>query len=147
VPRLAIVGGFDSLGRAPIDHAHNSPPLRRGRDDHFNRVRRGAINTADLGNFADAAEDVDRIAVPHRDYEDVSRGDQLRVLGGDAFKLRVIAIHPNEAIARRFVEGNAEFHLRDGVDDGFVEVLHGLDEMALANDQVPIRRHDQADAL
>ena len=80
------------------------------------------------------------IAVAQSDHEGVSGGDGLRVFGGDAFELGIVAVDADQAVAGGFVEGNAEFHLRDGVDDGLVEILDGLDEVAVAHDDVAVLR-------
>ena len=52
----------------------------------------------------------------------------------------------NEAVAvsgeahergpRGFAEGEAEFHGRIGGDDRFMDILHGLDEMGLTEDEI-----------
>ena len=64
-----------------------------------------------------------------------------------AFRLVVVAVHARQARAGGFVEGDAELHLRNGVDDGLVQILHGLDEMALAQDDVAVFRNFQSNRL
>src|SRR6185503_524901 len=44
-------------------------------------------------------------------------------------------------------ERNAEFHVRHGGDDSLVEILNGLDEVAVAHDDIAVLRDHQADGL
>ena len=61
------------------------------------------------------------------------------------FKIVVIAIEADQALARGFVEGNPEFHLRSRIDDGLVEIFHGFDEVARAKDEIAAFRYFQSD--
>src|ERR1035437_6760731 len=103
---FAVVGGFDSLRRTAVDNAQDSPPLLGFGQDHFDRIGGGAEDVADFGNFADAAQDVDGIAVAHGNDKSVARGDGLGVFGGDAFELGIVAVHADEAGAGGFVKSD-----------------------------------------
>ncbi len=59
----------------------------------------------------------------------------------------IVAVDADEAGAGGFVERDAEFHLRHGVDDGLVEILDGLDEVAVAHDDVAVFGDHQADGF
>ena len=60
----------------------------------------------------------------------------LAFFAASAFRRVVVAVDACQAGAGRLVKRYAEFHLRDGVHDGLVNVLHRLDEMRLPEDQV-----------
>ena len=72
--------------------------MRGLRDDHFHRVRRGAVDGAHLEAIADPAEHVDRIGLADQQDEDVSGADGPGVDGGGAATKDV---RPDEGVPRR----------------------------------------------
>ena len=101
------------------------------------RIGGGAENGADFGHVLDAAEHIDGIAVAHGDDENVSGGQRGGVTNGQGLEIGVIAVGAGKARTGSFVERDPELHLRHGVDDGFVDVFHRLDEVGLPDDDVP----------
>ena len=65
-------------------------------------------------------------------------------LAASDFERLVVAVHAREAGSRGFVERDAELHLRDGVDQRLVKILHGFDEVGLPEDDVPVLGNLQA---
>ena len=61
----------------------------------------------------------------------------MALRAASAFSAVVVAVHARQAGARSLVESHAELHLRHGIDDGLVNILHRLDEVRLAQNQVP----------
>ncbi len=70
-----------------------------------------------------------------------------RVPGRDRLQLFIVAIHARQTRARRFVERNPELHLRNAIDDGFVNILHRFNEMAVPDDNVAVTRNLHPDRL
>ena len=66
----------------------------------------------------------------------MSGADGQGVLPGQLNHGRVRAGPTHEAFAGRLAKGHAELDAGDGADQRLVEVLHGLDEMGLAEDEV-----------
>ena len=95
-------------------------------------------NPANFGNIFNTAEYVDRIPIAHGDHEHVTGPQCRRIANGERFEIGVITVGPREAGAGSFVEGDAKLHLRDGIDDGLVDVFDGLDEVSLSEDQVSV---------
>ena len=83
-----------------------------------------------------ATHNIDRVAVSHHDHEGVPGADSLGVANRQRLQIVIVAIGANQAHAGRLVEGEAELHLRRRADEGLVEVLDGLDEMRLPEDQI-----------
>ena len=102
----------------------------------LDRIGRGAEDGADFRDILDAAEHVDRVAVAHGDHEDVAGAHGGGVAGGQGLEGFVVAVHARETRPGGFVERDAELHLRHRVDQRFVEVFHGLDEVRLAQNDV-----------
>ncbi len=144
MPPLDVGLDLDALGRAAVDHPQNSAPLLGLSDDHLDRVRSRTEDRTHLRDFPNPAQHIDRIAVAERNHERMSGGDGLRVTSGIGLEIRVISVGPRQACAGGFVERDAELHVRRGVHDRFVEILHCLDEVALADDDVPVGRDFQA---
>ena len=72
---LHVFGGFDSLGRAAVDHTEDGAALLGLGQDHFDRVGRGAEDVADLEAVADAAEQVDRVGLADQQDEAVESAE------------------------------------------------------------------------
>ena len=71
--------------------------------------------------------------------------DSLRIRRGITFQSLVVPVDPGKAIARCFVERDAKLHLRHRVDNRFVDIFNGLDEVALPDNNVSVLRNFQAD--
>ena len=73
-------------------------------------------------------------------------GEGGGVADGEGLERFIVAVGAGEAGAGGLVEGDAEFHLRDGVDDRLINVLYGLDEVGLAEDEIAafgdLERHE-----
>ena len=135
---FGIIRRFHTFGREAVDYSQHAAALIAFGDDGLDRVGGGAKNRADFGDVLDATQNVDRVALAHHDDEGVAGGDGRGVLRGQRFERVVIAVHAGEARARGFIEGDGEFHLRDGVYDGLVNILNGLDEVRLAQNQIAV---------
>ena len=59
-----------------------------------------------------------------------------RVLGGQFLELGIVTGVADETLAGRLTEGKPETQVRARADKNLVEVLDGLDEMRLAQDDV-----------
>ena len=145
MPPLGIGRGLDPLGRTAVDHAQDSAPLLSLSHDHLDRIRGGTENGANFGNFTDAAQHIDGIAVAHRDHEDMAGCQRLGVRGRISLQFAIVAIDADQARSGGFVKRDAEFHLRRRVDHGFIEILHRLDEVTLAHDDVAVLGDFEAD--
>ena len=83
-------------------------------------------------------QDVDREAVAEEHHERVPCTDRLRVPHRELDEGVVVAGTPDEARPRRLTERHPEAQDRAGADKGLVEVLHGLDEVGLPNEDVQV---------
>src|SRR5262249_48061545 len=133
--------------RGAVDDAENSAALLGFRDDHLDRIRGGTENIAYLGDLPDAAQQVDGVPFAQGDDKNVPGRQYLGVLRGDALEFGVIAVHADQARARGLIERYAELHLRHRIHDGFVDILHGFDEMTLPDDNVAVSGDDEADGF
>lgn len=61
------------------------------------------------------------------------------------FQFLVIPAGSHEAGAAGLAEGQTELCARNGVDDGFMQIFYGLDEVALAEDDVGALRRLELD--
>src|SRR5256885_14620027 len=64
------------------------------------------------------------------------RSDGEGVLGREGFQVLCITFDPDQAGPRRLAERDAEMDAGNGTDEGFVDVLRGLDEVGLAEDHI-----------
>src|SRR5437870_5480078 len=64
------------------------------------------------------------------------RSDGEGVLGREGFQVLRIAFDPHQVGPRRLAERDAEMDDWNGTDEGFVDVLRGLDEVGLAEDDI-----------
>src|SRR5256885_14882933 len=64
------------------------------------------------------------------------RSDGEGVLGREGFQVLRVAFDPDQAGPRRLAERDAEMDAGNGTDEGFVDVLRGLDEVGLAEDHM-----------
>src|SRR5436309_14417239 len=60
------------------------------------------------------------------------RSDGEGVLGREGFQVLRVACDPAQARPRHLAECDAEMDAMNGTDEGFVDGLHGLDEVGLA---------------
>src|SRR5205085_8404676 len=85
------------------------------------------------------AQHIYRVAMAHYDDENMSRRHGFGVPRREVLKRVIITLHAREAGAGSLVKGHTELHARDRVHEGFVEILHSLDEVALAQNEVAVR--------
>lgn len=142
---LLGVGIFDAFRRSTVDDSENATPLFGLREDHFHGIGSGAIESDDFRHLFQARQDIDGEAVLHNDDEAVAGADGKRVVDGGGLHVFVVAVKAHQAGAGSFVERHAELHLRHCVDDGFVNIFDGLDEMRLAEDDVGSVRYVEPD--
>src|SRR5436189_5528502 len=64
------------------------------------------------------------------------RSDGEGVLRREGFQVLRVAFDPDQARPRRLAERDAEMDAWNGTDEGLVDVLRGLDEVGLAEDQI-----------
>src|SRR5437879_13665870 len=64
------------------------------------------------------------------------RSDGEGVLGRTRLQVLRIAFDPDQAGPRRLAERDTEMDAWNGTDEGFVDVLRGLDEVGLAEDDI-----------
>ena len=83
-------------------------------------------------------QDVDREAVAEEHHERVPCTDRLGVPQRELDEGVVVAGTPDEARPRRLTERHPEAQDRAGADKGLVEVLNGLDEVGLPNEDVQV---------
>ncbi len=91
---------------------------------------------ADLGDGANRVEDVEREPVPEHDDEGVAGPDRRGVAGGQLDELGVVAGAAHEPRTRRLAERDAEPQRRADPHQRLVEVLDGLDEVRLPDEDV-----------
>ena len=105
----------------------------------LHRISGGAVNLADLRASFHRIENIDRISIPHQDYESVS-GPQAPAFSAAVFFRE--SSFPSTRIRqwpRRLAKCDAEFRVGTGGDHDFVEIFRGLDEVALSkNDVAPL---------
>lgn len=135
---------LNALGCRPVDNAQDAAALFRLGHDHFNRVCRCAKNIDHFGNGLNAAQHVYGEAVSKRHNKNMPGRQGLRVLNGILFEAFIVSVKTNQALARRFVEGDAELHVRRRIDNRLIDIFHGFDEMALPDNDVSILRNRQS---
>ena len=140
MPRSRIFARFYTLRRGAVDHAQNASSLLRFGDDHLYRIRCCAEDVDDFGHIFDPAKDVDREPVRQNNDERMPCADGLRVANCQLLQFLIVAIDSGQTRAGRLVESDAELHLRRRVYDRFKQVLHRLDEVAGAKNEVPSLR-------
>src|SRR5256886_6816539 len=64
------------------------------------------------------------------------RSDGEGVLGREGFQVLRVTFDPDQAGPRSLAERDAEMDAWNGTDEGFVDVLRGLDEVGLAEDHI-----------
>ena len=140
-------GAFDAEGAAAIDNAEDAAALLGFGEDDLDRVGGGTEEGDDFGDFLDPPEDVDGEAVAHDDDEGVASGNGLCVGDGCRLHVVVVAFGADEALARSFAEGDAEFHGGVGVDNGLIEIFYRFDEVTLTEDDVGAFRDGELNQL
>lgn len=140
-------GAFDSQGATAVDYSEDAAALFGLGHNHLHGIGGGAKEGDHFEDIFNAAENVDGEAVAEEDEKGVAGGDGLSVFDGGGLHGVVVAFDADEPIAGGLAEGDAEFHRGVRVDDGFVEILHRLDEMALAKDQIGAFGYGELNAL
>lgn len=108
--------------------------------DYLHRVRSRAEDVHYFGHLPDAPQQVDRVALPQTNDEGMACGYLLSISDSRLSERLIVPFRPDETRAGGLAECQPEFHLRHRVHDGLVEVLHSLDEVALAENDVPVLR-------
>src|SRR5207249_3763163 len=125
-----------ALRAGAVDDAEDAAPGCRLRDDHLHRVGGRAVDAADLRERTDRGQHVDRVAVSQEHEEAVSRADGERVPSRQLDQLLVRTAPAHQARTRGFAESQPEGGPGHGRDQRLVQVLHRLDEVRLAQNQV-----------
>jgi hypothetical protein len=120
MPPLHIFFGFNPLRRRAVDHAQNASSLLRFGDDYLHRICGRANNIANFRNFFDTAKHIDWETVLHNDNEAVAGRDRCGIADRARFQIVIVSIGARQTRARRFIECNAEFHPRHGVDERLI---------------------------
>src|SRR5439155_23060476 len=135
-PRLSVV--LHAERPRSVHHSQDGSLVPVARDHGLYRVRGGAVDRHDLDTGANVAEEIDRERRLEKDQEGVpTRYLPKLVLRRDR-KLVVVPLAPDQPRARRFRKGDAEARARDRVDHRLGEILGGLDEVRVAQDQVRV---------
>ena len=133
---LYVLGAFDAFRHCAIDYTNDSTTLFAFGDYRLDRVGGRAEDRTDFGHILDSAEHVDGVAIGHHHDENVPRGQGTGIFCRQRLQGIIVAVYTCQAGAGCLVERHAEFHLRDGVYDGLVDVFHRLNEVRLAENQV-----------
>ena len=136
-----ILFPFQSLGRATVDDAKDRPTLFCGSDDHFRRIRCGAIDAANLGHVFQGVQDIDRIkAFAEENEKAVARCHSLRISLREFNHGRISAAPADQTFARGLAERQAEPNPWHSSDQCLMNVLDRLDEMRLTENKVNLCR-------
>ncbi|KEH15128.1 cystathionine beta-synthase, partial [Medicago truncatula] len=132
-----VVVVLDAERRKAVDDTGDPASLRAFRDDHVGRVRGRAVDPADLRHGLDRIEHVDRIETVAEEHDErVTGADRKGVAAREFDEFRIGAGTAHETLARCLAECEPETNARHGADQRLVDVLDGLDEMRLAEDEV-----------
>src|SRR5947209_7374037 len=119
-----------------VHHPEDASAPRGLRNDHVHGIRGRRVHGHDFRHLADRPQDVDRIGVLKDHDEEVARSDRERILRGKGLQAVVVPLNTHEARPRGLAKRDAELDPGDGPDEGFVDVLRGLDEVGLPEDHV-----------
>ena len=108
-PLLLILLRLDTLWSTTVDYAHDSTSLGGLRDNDLKWVGGGGKESDDLGNRAEAVENVNWECILDEDDEGVAASDLLRVLLGQSNELIIISVGSDEAWTAGLAEGDTEF--------------------------------------
>ena len=122
-------------GQAVDDPGDTAPSTSDGDQDLY-RVGRGTEHRAHLRHRLDLVHNADREALPQHDHECVTGPDRLRVPNGEAGQVGVITGPADQPGARGLAEGDAEPQVRAHPGQRLMQVLHRLDEVRLADNDV-----------
>src|SRR6478736_6409498 len=137
--------GFHAFGRTAVDHAKDPASLFGFGYHYLDRVRSRAVYIRYFRNRLNAAEHIDRKSVAQRDDKDVPRGECSRIVDHIAFQCVVVAVHACKTLAGSFVESDPELNVRRGIDDRLINILYGLDEVALPDDDIAVLGNGETD--
>ena len=99
------------------------------------------------GHESTLIEHVDREPLAQEHDERVPGADLERVAGGQLDQLRIVSRAAHQPRARGLAEGDSEPQPRHSSDERLVQILDGLDEVRLPEDQVQILWIVDADDL
>jgi hypothetical protein len=68
----------------------------------------------------------------------MARGQVSGVFRGRGHEVRIVAFHADEAIPRGFGKRQSKLDAGHSSDQNFIQVFHGLDEVALPQDEVEL---------
>ncbi|CDZ91925.1 hypothetical protein RHRU231_90010 [Rhodococcus ruber] len=133
-------------GRVSVDHPGDAPTEIGLGDDDLDRVGRGAEDAADLRYLLQRVQEVHRVPVLDEHEERVTRAHRQGVAPGQLDEPVVVAGEAHEARPGRLAERHAEPQVRTHPGQCFVQILDGLDEVGLPDDDVHVvglvDRHD-----
>jgi len=127
---------FHALGGQAVHHPQDAPSQFGLGQDGLHGVGGGAEDPADLRAEFDRIEHVDGKGVFQEDVEGVARAQQELVFRGRGLKVRIVALHPDEAIPGGLGKCQPELNAGHGPHQDFKEVFHGFDKMALAQNEI-----------
>src|SRR2546425_8454594 len=130
---------LDTLGLHAVNDSEYSAALLGLRHDNFHRVRRCAIDLANFRHALDGVQNVKGETALHKNNETMPACQLQGVLLGEFGQPCIVSREADERRARRLAEPDPELHSRDGLHDSLVEVLHSLDKVRLAQDEVQVR--------
>lgn len=87
------------------------------------------------------------MTLAEKDHEGVTCADRQRIAHGQLDELLVVPRPADEHRPRRLAEGEPEAEVRRAARERLVQVLHRLDEVRLAEDQVQLLRLLDGDRL
>jgi len=132
-----VLSIFDARRRRAIDYAENSASLFGHGDDDFHRV---CCRTEDLAHFWHHFEHVQHVQRVETFAEEndkaVACADGLRVLLRQVDHGRIGATPTDKAFTGRLAKRQPELDPRHRRDQRLMDILDGLDEMALAEDEI-----------
>src|SRR5574340_401912 len=132
-----VLIAFDAQGYGAVDHAEDPAPMVAFRDDDLGGVGCSTEDAAYLGHGLNGAEDVNRIkSITEEKNETVARADRLSILLRERDHFIVRAAPADQPFSGGFAESQTELDARHMGDQGLVDILDGLDEMRLPEDEV-----------
>ena len=128
-----------ALAFAAVDDAEDAAALRCFSNNHFDRVRRSAVDAADFRHHLDNVEYTHReISRTEKHDKAMTGGKRQGVALGQIDHRRIRAAPAHQHGAGRFAEADAELDSRNRLNQGLVNVLDSLDEVALAEDEIDV---------
>src|SRR3989475_8282266 len=135
-PILPFLRSLHALRPLAIHDAEDAPSARGLGHHDVHGIRGRREDRHDLGHVPQGRQHVDREGIPQEHDEEMPRSDGEGVLRREGFQVLRVAFDPDQAGPRRLAERDAEMDAWNGTDEGFVDVLRGLDEVGLAEDHI-----------